>query len=397
MLLAYRAAAILAVLGAIFTGGLMALSRVPRENGVPARVPVGVRLIGRVIDGGRIEPVAAVIPPDAGGGGGGDAGRVWPPPLLNPEARLRRGWDLSLGRPHAREILFTFDDGPNPSTTNRLLPMLSRAGVHAMFFVCGWRLEADEPLRSRARETLRQIVAEGHIVGNHTVHHRILPNLTPERLRYEIEHNADLIEEVIGQRPHFFRPPYGAYSEDVRRLLRSKQNELWMWSIDPHDYDLVGDSDAVAARVTLGIGNSGGGTVLLHDTHAWSVNAVPKILRWIERTNAERVLAGREPYRVLDPAEYLEGARARLPMIIEAERVAEAAQSRSRRHDGGSADVGAQSAEPTTGPVTEVSDGGAVIQGVHEETGHRDNGVDAGVVGARRRDGGVRQGRGVDQ
>ncbi|MEZ4409620.1 MAG: polysaccharide deacetylase family protein [Polyangiales bacterium] len=306
LLLAYRAAAILAVGAAFFTGGLMAISRAPNRWEVPSRIPIGVRLIGAVNDAGEVEPLAAVIPPDAPSE---DAGPGWPPPLLNPDARLRRAWDLSLGRPGAREILFTFDDGPNPGTTDRLLPMLSRAGIHAAFFVCGWRMESDEPLRTRTRDILRRIVAEGHVVGNHTVHHRILPRLSAEQVRYEVEHNADLIEEVIGQRPHLFRPPYGAYSEDVRRLLVSKRNELWLWSIDPHDYDLVGDSDAVAARVTLGIGNGGGGTVLLHDTHAWSVNAVPKILRWIEQTNEERVRAGREPYRILDAATYLEGAR----------------------------------------------------------------------------------------
>jgi peptidoglycan/xylan/chitin deacetylase (PgdA/CDA1 family) len=77
---------------------------------------------------------------------------------------------------------------------------------------------------------------QGHVVGNHTVRHRLLPTLSPEQLAHEIDHNADLIEEVIGERPHLFRPPYGGYSEDVRRHLVGLRNELWLWSIDPHDY-----------------------------------------------------------------------------------------------------------------------------------------------------------------
>ena len=56
------------------------------------------------------------------------------------------------------------------------------------------------PLRSRARKILQDIAAAGHVVGNHTVHHRVLPSLTPEQVAYEIDHNADLIHEVLGER-----------------------------------------------------------------------------------------------------------------------------------------------------------------------------------------------------
>ena len=200
--LAYRAAALLAIGAAVITGALIALSTAPRPrlDSTALRFPVPPRLIASVDDAGRLEPLGMVIPPDA------SRAPSWPPALLNPEARLRWGWDLSLGRPGSREVLFTFDDGPNPGTTDRLLPMLARANIHAAFFVCGWRLESSEqPLRNRARQILRDIVAAGHIVGNHTVHHYQLPTLTPERVRYEIEHNADLIEEVIEHNPALTR------------------------------------------------------------------------------------------------------------------------------------------------------------------------------------------------
>lgn len=313
LLLAFRAAAVLSVVAAVATGALMALARAPDPGASALRAlrPRARHARPRVIvaptDGGRVEPVATVIPPDDEG--------TWPPPLLNPEAQLRVAWDLSLGRPNAREVLFSFDDGPLPGTTDRLLPMLARAQVHAVFFVCGWRLEAEEPLRSRARRILRDIAAAGHVVGNHTVHHRVLPSLSPAEIAHEIDHNADLIEEVLGERPHLFRPPYGAYNEAVRQHTVGLHNELWLWSIDPHDYLVVGDADAVAQRVILGIANHAGGTVLLHDTHAWSVNAVPKVLRWIEDTNRDRVARGRAPYAIMDAPRYLEGARARLPLI----------------------------------------------------------------------------------
>ena len=71
---------------------------------------------------------------------------------------------------------------------------------------------------------------------------------------------------------------------------------------------LVEGVEAVAQRIITNLGNHAGGTVLLHDTHPWSVAAMPKIIRWLERENAAREQAGRAPYVVLDPARYLEGA-----------------------------------------------------------------------------------------
>jgi peptidoglycan/xylan/chitin deacetylase (PgdA/CDA1 family) len=335
-LLVFRAVAMLSVVAAIATGALMALSHVPSPSVAAARaarVRTQRRHRPRVIvaqtDGGRVEPVATVLPPEDE--------VAWPPPLLNPEAHLRAAWDLSMGRPGSREILFSFDDGPLPGTTDRLLTILARAEVHAVFFVCGWRMEADEPLRSRSRKILQDIAAAGHIVGNHTVHHRVLPSLTPEQMAYEIDHNADLIAEVLGERPHLFRPPYGAFNEAVRQHTAALHNELWLWSIDPHDYLVVGDSDTVAQRVILGIANHAGGTVLLHDTHAWSVNAVPKILRWIGDTNRERTEQNRPLYEIMDAPRYLEGARARLPQIRAAEQIG---QGRHRDESTGDAAVG---------------------------------------------------------
>lgn len=375
--LAWRAAALLAVLGAVVTGGVMALNtetelRARRRYGRPM---ASARIIAAHAPDGSVVPVATVIPHDVP--------PVWPPALLNPDARLRAAWDLSMGRPGAREVLFTFDDGPNPGTTDRLLGHLSRAGVHAMFFVCGWRLETDEPLRSRARAVLRDIARRGHVIGNHTMRHRLLPNLTPQQIAWEIDHNAGLIEEITGRRPHLFRPPYGGYSEDVRRHLVRLQNELWLWSIDPHDYDLVGDSDRVAQRVITGLGNHAGGTVLLHDTHAWSVNAVPKILRWIERENRDRVAQGRAPYVILDPARYLEGARARLPLIREAE------ANRPRRGRDASVDA----PETTQRAVTQLAaDGGVLAQdvrgaprdaSVYRDAGTRPDAASRGDAGSR--------------
>ncbi|MBL8680553.1 MAG: polysaccharide deacetylase family protein [Myxococcales bacterium] len=317
----------------------------PDEHDAHARRQVQRVIAARAADGG-VRPIARVIP--RGDGGRGDAAasaRVWPPALLNPTAHLRTAWDLALGRPGAREILFTFDDGPKPGTTDRLLDILDRHQVKAVFFVCGWRLETDsEPTRGRARAILLDAYRRGHVIGNHSITHPNMANLSPERIAREVEHNSEIIEGVIGQRPHLFRPPYGSYSDDVQRHVQEHGYELSLWSIDSHDWQMVGDAEGVAMNVIRLIGNMAGGTVLLHDTHAWSVRAADMVLRWIKTENRERGDAGRPLYRVVDAAEFYDGARERLPMI-QAQRDAEDARSRRRR---GGSDAGAVDASATT-------------------------------------------------
>jgi peptidoglycan/xylan/chitin deacetylase (PgdA/CDA1 family) len=346
----FRAVASLSVLGAVAFGAAMALrvrgldtalealGIIPREpeHGRATHAHRQVRhvIAARGADGG-VRPVATVFSRgDGGRGGDGSAtARAWPPALLNPEGHLRTAWELSLGRPGSREILFTFDDGPKPGTTDRLLDILDRHRVKAVFFVCGWRLETDEePMRSRSRAILLDAHRRGHVIGNHSVSHPNMANLSRERIEREVERTSDIIESVIGQRPHLFRPPYGSYSDDVQRHVQSKGYELSLWSIDSHDWQMVGDAQGVAMNVIRLIGNMAGGTVLLHDTHPWSVRAADMVLRWLVTENREREQAGRPTYRVVDAADFIEGARERLP-TIRANREAAEARDRRRRRD----------------------------------------------------------------
>jgi peptidoglycan/xylan/chitin deacetylase (PgdA/CDA1 family) len=349
----FRAVASLSLLGAVAVGAGMALrlrgfdralealglrydSRSQAQREQHARRQARHVIAARSPDGG-VEPIATVLRTQDGGmvqTDGSVSARRWPPPLLNPEGHLRTAWDLALGRPNAREILFTFDDGPKPGTTDRLLNILDRHQVKAVFFVCGWRLETDsEPTRSRARAILLDAFRRGHVIGNHSITHPNMANLSRERIEYEVEHNQEIIESVIGQRPHLFRPPYGSYSPELQAHVQRHGYELSLWSIDSHDWQMVGDAEGVAMNVIRLIGNMAGGTILLHDTHPWSVRATDMILRWIKTENRERERAGRPVYRVVDAAEFIEGARERLPLIL-AERQAEVERLRRRRREG---------------------------------------------------------------
>jgi peptidoglycan/xylan/chitin deacetylase (PgdA/CDA1 family) len=328
----FRAVAVLSTVSAVGFGVVMGLQQTTMIRTLAHEQTVRV-IAARGLDGG-VRPIATVISRRDGGlasNGGDGAATVapsWPPALLNPEAHLRTAWDLALGRPNSREILFTFDDGPNPGTTDRLLPILDRHNVKAVFFVCGWRLETDEePLRTRARNLLLETFRKGHVIGNHSVSHPNMANLSRQRVEYEVEHNADVIEQIIGQRPHLFRPPYGSYSDEVQRHVHNKGYELSLWSIDSHDWQMVGDAQGVAMNVIRLIGNMAGGTILLHDTHPWSVRAADMVLRWLVTENRERERDHRPTYRIANPAEFIEGSRERLPLIA-------AARAQQDRHSG---------------------------------------------------------------
>jgi peptidoglycan/xylan/chitin deacetylase (PgdA/CDA1 family) len=386
----FRAVAALAVLGAIAFGALMAvrsrgldaaLARLglaprggPRVQHDSARSRVARVIAARDRDGG-VHPVATVLSP----AGNGDAGaRRWPPALLNPEGHLRTAWELSLGRPGSREVLFTFDDGPKPGTTDRLLDILDRHRVKAVFYVCGWRLETDsEPTRGRARAILREAFRRGHVIGNHSMTHPNMANLSRERVEREVERTSEVIASVIGQRPHLFRPPYGSYSDEVQRHVQAKGYELSLWSIDSHDWQMVGDAEGVAMNVIRLLGNMAGGTILLHDTHPWSVRAADMVLRWLATENRERADAGRAVYRIVDAAEFIEGARERLPSIL-AGRAEADARDRRRRREG---DAGEAPGEAANGAAANGAAANGAAADAGEASGAAVNG--AAVSGGR--------------
>ncbi|HET9383302.1 MAG TPA: polysaccharide deacetylase family protein, partial [Streptomyces sp.] len=104
-----------------------------------------------------------------------------------------------------RTLVLTFDDGPDPRYTPRILDTLAQHRVRAMFFVCG-EMAAENP------DLLARMADEGHVVGNHTWSHPLLTRLGRRRIRLEMERTCDIIEKAHGERPQWVRAPYGAWN-----------------------------------------------------------------------------------------------------------------------------------------------------------------------------------------
>lgn len=127
------------------------------------------------------------------------------------------------------EIALTFDDGPNPAWTPRLLELLDRYSVRATFFLVG-KYASEEPVLTRF------IANAGHAIGNHTWSHPNLALTAPQRVRKELRRTKDVLEQITGKPVRCFRPPFGARRPDVLRTARSLDMTPVMWNAMTSDW-----------------------------------------------------------------------------------------------------------------------------------------------------------------
>lgn len=154
-----------------------------------------------------------------------------------------------------RVVALTFDDGPNPDATPRILDALAARNVHATFFVLGRHAE-------RWPELVRRLAEEGHTIGNHGWYHRKLHFRSPAYVRRDLELGAQAIEAASGVQPRLFRAPHGFRSPWVTPIAASLGQRTVGWSLGVWDSDRPG-ADVIAKRTIDGA--RPGSILLLHD------------------------------------------------------------------------------------------------------------------------------------
>ncbi|MET8076300.1 polysaccharide deacetylase family protein [Streptomyces sp. NPDC005303] len=177
------------------------------------------------------------------------------PPRTAPRKTLVRHEPLLKVSGRGRTMVLTFDDGPDPRYTPHILDTLAEYDVRAMFFVCGEMAVDNQDLLARMSD-------EGHVVGNHTWSHPLLTRLSRSRIRTEMEGTSDVIEDAYGERPQWFRAPYGAWNRAAFQLGAELGMEPIAWTVDTLDWTTPGTRRIVGAVEN---GAAPGVVVLSHD------------------------------------------------------------------------------------------------------------------------------------
>jgi peptidoglycan/xylan/chitin deacetylase (PgdA/CDA1 family) len=173
------------------------------------------------------------------------------------------------------EIALTFDDGPDPEVTPRVLDILEAHGVRATFFGIATRA-------ARHPDVVREIVRRGHAVENHSrAHLATFAMMGPGGMRREIIQAQEALKEISGQRPRFFRPPAGMRSPFLDPVLHDVGLKLATWTRRGFDTQ-ERNPDRVAARLLDGL--AAGDILLLHDGHcARTSRGTPVVLEVLPR------------------------------------------------------------------------------------------------------------------
>jgi peptidoglycan/xylan/chitin deacetylase (PgdA/CDA1 family) len=188
-----------------------------------------------------------------------------------------------------RRIHLTFDDGPHPIHTPRLLDELKSSGILATFFVVGKNLETKEGM-----DLVQRAADEGHQIGNHTYSHPYLTKLNEDQIREQISKTERLIGKM-NKGIKIFRPPYGHHNFLVDQVAQSLGYRTVLWNVDTLDWH----EEHCARWIERGmeqILEQRDSIVLAHDIHAATVEGIGKLIANIGKLSGSRFMPPVEVY-----------------------------------------------------------------------------------------------------
>jgi len=190
---------------------------------------------------------------------------------------------IKNGPPEGNRIALTFDDGPTPGVTERILDELKQRKLHATFFMIGQRIAVASDLARRA-------LAEGHEVGNHTFTHPKLTLLSDAQVKDEIQKTRDIMDGILNYRAAWFRPPYGTLRPSHAPFLKKAGLQAVLWSVDPRDWSQPGEAKIIG---TVLADAKPGSIVVCHDLYPQTADSVGRILDGLlERGFSPTTLSG---------------------------------------------------------------------------------------------------------
>lgn len=188
------------------------------------------------------------------------------------QAEKKRAEALASGRLQVaiegKVVALTFDDGPNSSSTPRILDTLKQYNAKATFFVIGSSVPGNEAILKRA-------VSEGHEIGNHTWSHPSLATLSVNDIKWQMSETSKVITSATGKEVKLMRPPYGATNATVQANVGYPQI---LWDVDTLDWKNR-NTQAILGNVQSQV--APGAVILMHDIHGTTADALPAVMDYL--------------------------------------------------------------------------------------------------------------------
>lgn len=178
---------------------------------------------------------------------------------------------IALGNKDKKIIYLTFDEGYEAGYTNQILDTLKEKNVPATFFITAHYFNTNE-------EFVKRMIQEGHIVGNHTVNHKSMPDLSDEQLKEEVMKLHQSIYEKLGYEMKYLRPPMGEYSQRTLEQIQNLGYKATMWSFAYLDYDEKNQPSEEKGRKMITDNFHNGEIMLLHGNSKTNTNVLGSII-----------------------------------------------------------------------------------------------------------------------
>lgn len=154
-----------------------------------------------------------------------------------------------------KKVALTFDDGPHPIYTPKILDLLEEYSVPATFFVIGQNVD-------NYPEAFKTLLESDCEIGNHTYHHKNVSNMSESEIRSELEMTETAISKFSNIKPTLLRPPEGSFGKQLEKVCIEKKYDVILWSIDTRDWEYA-SAEQISATVLKKIQN--GDIILMHD------------------------------------------------------------------------------------------------------------------------------------
>ena len=187
---------------------------------------------------------------------------------------------ICLGNAEEKIIYLTFDEGYEAGYTEEILKILKENNVKAAFFLTAHYVNTEEDL-------VKQMIDEGHIIGNHTVNHKSMPTLTEEEIKQEVMDLHQSVYEKFGYEMKYIRPPKGEFSEKTLMVTNALGYKNVMWSFAYEDWNEEKQPDENQAKEKILNNLHNGEIMLLHGNSKTNTNILDSMIKEIKNRGYE--------------------------------------------------------------------------------------------------------------